>query len=77
VISVPISLASLEGLQYRSSLRHYATSLLFAGAVPYKSTGFSVDLIIEAALWALVSAQPLREMITINLPEGNGQPTHV
>jgi hypothetical protein len=40
-----------------------------------RSLDFSIDLIFPAALWALGSTHPLREMSTSNLSGGKGRPT--
>jgi hypothetical protein len=41
---------------------------------PMKSLDFSIYLILPAALWPLVSTQPLTELSARNLPAANGRP---
>jgi hypothetical protein len=42
-----------------------------------RSSDFSIDLFLSAALLALGSIYPLKEMNTRNLPAGKGRPVHM
>jgi hypothetical protein len=62
--------------QWRSWLRHYATSWKVPGSIPKKVTGFFNWPNPSSHTMALVSTQPLPEMSTRNLPGGKGKPAH-
>jgi hypothetical protein len=51
-------------------VKYYATSRKVAGLIPDEVIDFSIDVMLPAALMALGSIQPLREMSTRNLPQG-------
>jgi hypothetical protein len=64
----------IRGTRYRGWLRHYATSRKVVGSSHNEALGFSVVLILPAALCPWGSTQALTEMSTRNLPGGKGRP---
>jgi hypothetical protein len=66
---------SLEGMRWRSWLRHYATSRKVAGSIPDEVEFFNLPN-PSSRIMALGSTQPLTEMSIRNLSGGKGRPAH-